>query len=74
MDSSAIVVGVLSLLGTLAGSYLTGNKTIALLEFRLKALEEKVDKHNHVIERTYELEKRAAVHDEQIEEILHDIK
>ena len=69
MDYSTIIVAILSLVGTLAGSYLSGNKTIALLEFRLSTLEEKVDKHNHVIERTYELEKRAAIIDEQIKEI-----
>ena len=77
MDSSmisAIIVAVLSLIGTLAGSYLTGNKTIALLEYRLKALEEKVDKHNHVIERTYELEKHVSIHDEQIEDLRHDME
>lgn len=69
MDYSTIIVAILSLVGTLAGSYLSGNKTIALLEFRLSTLEEKVDKHNHVIERTYELEKRTAILDEQIKEI-----
>lgn len=71
---NTIIVGVLSLVGTLVGSYLTGNKTIALLEYRLKTLEEKVDKHNQVIERTYELEKRMAIVDEQIEEIEHDLE
>lgn len=69
MDYSTIIVAILSLVGTLAGSYLSGNKTIALLEFRLSTLEEKVDKHNHVIERTYELEKKTAIIDEQIKEI-----
>jgi len=69
MNYSTIIVAILSLVGTLAGSYLSGNKTIALLEFRLSTLEEKVDKHNHVIERTYELEKRTAILDEQIKEI-----
>jgi hypothetical protein len=64
-----IVVAILSLVGTLAGSYISGNKTVALLEFRLSALEKKVDKHNSVIERTYELEKQMAVHDEMIEDL-----
>ena len=73
MEYSTIVVAVLSLVGTLAGSYLSGNKTIALLEFRLSTLEEKVDKHNHVIERTYELEKRAAIIDEQIDELKKEV-
>ena len=71
---SAVIVAVLSLIGTLAGSYISGNKTIALLEYRLKALEEKVDKHNHVIERTYELERHISIHDEQIEDLRHDLE
>lgn len=69
-----VIVAILSLIGTLAGSYLTGNKTIALLEFRLKMLEEKVNKHNNIIERTYELEKQMAIHDERLEEIEDDLK
>ena len=71
---SAVIVAILSLIGTLAGSYISGNKTIALLEYRLKALEEKVDKHNHVIERTYELERHISIHDEQIEDLRHDLE
>lgn len=66
---ASVIVAVLSMLGTLLGSYISGNKTVALLEFRLSALEKKVDKHNNVVERTYELEKMAAIHDEQIEEL-----
>lgn len=64
-----IVVAILSLVGTLAGSYIAGNKTIALLEYRLSALEKKVDKHNNVVERTYELEKQSALQAEQIEDL-----
>ena len=32
-----------------------------------KTLEEKVDKHNNLVERTYRLEERTAVQDEKIE-------
>ena len=70
---SAIIVAVLSLIGTLAGSAMAGNKTQALLEFRLVTLEEKVDKHNQVIERTYALEQRAAVMDERLDELRKEI-
>ena len=66
---SAVIVAVLSLVGTLIGSYLTGNKTIALLEFRLSNLEEKVDKHNQVVERTYQLEQKTAILSERIDEL-----
>lgn len=77
MDSgflSAIIVAILSLIGTLAGSAMTGNKMQALLEFRLSTLEEKVDKHNQVIERTYALEQRTAIIDERIDELRKEIQ
>lgn len=40
-------------------------KTTALLEYKFRELEKKVDKHNNVIERTYKLEGRVtnAEHD-----------
>lgn len=41
-------------------------KTAALLAYRLSQLEAKVDKHNNLVERTYELEARADVTDTRI--------
>lgn len=38
---------------------------IVLISYRLEELEKKVDKHNNLIERTYELEKRADVLEEK---------
>lgn len=55
MDSS-IIVAVLALVGTLAGSLagiLTANK---LTNYRIDELERKVEKHNDVIERVALLE------------------
>lgn len=57
----AIIVAVLSLIGTLAGAYLSNRKSAALVEYRLLQLESKVDKHNQVIERTYHLEESVAL-------------
>lgn len=42
------------------------DKKDALQEYRLKQLEDKVDKHNQIIERTYELEKKVAILEEDI--------
>ena len=64
--SEAVIVAVLSLIGTLAGSYLAGRKSTALIAYRLDELEEKVEKHNNLIERTYKLEEDVAVHEERI--------
>lgn len=44
-----------------------------LIVYRLEQLETKVDKHNNVIERVYELEKSSNVTQEQIKAINHRI-
>lgn len=57
MDSN-ILVAILSLLGTGVGSLagiLTANK---LVNYRLQQLENKVNAHNNLIDRTYKLEAR----------------
>ena len=54
--TEGIIIAVLSLLGTLGGSYFANKKNSALIAYRLEELEKKVDKHNSVIERTYSLE------------------
>lgn len=61
MDWSAIIVGVLTLIGALVGTYFSNRKSQALVEYRLEQLEHKVDLHNKVIERTYKLEEAVAV-------------
>ena len=43
-----IVVAILSLIGTLAGSF-GGTQ---LIKYRIEQLEKKVEKHNSVVERT----------------------
>lgn len=66
MDNS-ILVALLGFFGTIVGSLggvLAANR---LTNYRIKKLEEKVDKHNTVIERTYALEGR-------MREAEHDIK
>lgn len=74
MDYSTIIVGVLALVGTLTGTMVGNSKTTALVTYRLKQLEEKVNKHNSVIERTYKLEERAEVQDEKLKVANNRIK
>lgn len=71
--SEAVIVALLGFAGTLTGAYLANKKTSAVIAYRLEALEKKVDRHNSVIERTYELEKRAALVTEQIKVANHRI-
>lgn len=64
---SEIIVALLGLLGTLAGSFLGVVAASKLTQYRLRQLEDKVNKHNSVIERTYILEGKVA-------ELTHDIR
>lgn len=65
----AIVVAILSMLGTLSGSYFSNRKSQALISYRIEQLELQVKKHNNIIERTYQLEEKTAVQAEQIVEL-----
>lgn len=65
--NDTVIVGILSLIGTLIGTLggiLASNK---LIVYRIERLEEKVNKHNNVVERTFQLEGR-------MNEAEHDIK
>lgn len=67
--NSTIIVAILSLLGTLIGSLggiVASNK---LVIYRIQELEKKVEKHNSVIDRVYNLEKHEALVDEEIEHL-----
>lgn len=72
MDNT-IVIALISFLGTLIGTFggiLTSNK---LTTYRIEQLEKKVEKHNGVIERVYELEKEKAVFEEDLKVANHRI-
>lgn len=69
-----IIVGVLSCAGTLGGAYLANRKSAALVAYRLEQLENKVNKHNSVIERTYKLEEQTGLLDERIKVANHRIE
>nr|DAU99391.1 MAG TPA: microtubule-associated protein [Caudoviricetes sp.] len=49
-------------------------QTRSLLDYKLGELTKRVDKHNSVIERTYALEKRVEVQEEQIKVANHRIQ
>jgi len=65
--TNEILIALVSFAGTLIGTLggiLAANK---LTTFRIERLEEKVNKHNNLIERTYKLEGR-------VTEMEHDIR
>lgn len=62
-----IIVALLSLCGTLAGSFLGVITSQKLTQYRLEQLEKKVQAHNNLVERTYKLEG-------EMQECQHDIR
>lgn len=64
--SDVVIVALISLLGTLFGTFggiLTSNK---LTVYRIAQLEEQVKKHNNVVERVYRLEDNDKLLEEKI--------
>ena len=66
MDNT-IIVALIGLAGSGLGAFGGVMASARLTQYRLKKLEEKVDKHNSVIERTFKLEGR-------MDEAEHDIR
>ncbi len=63
---SEVVVALLSLVGTFIGTIggiLASNK---LTSYRLQKLEEKVDKHNNLIDRMYKIESRVTLLEDEM--------
>ena len=54
--TETIIVGLLSLAGTLLGSLFGVVQSAKITNYRLDSLEAKVEKHNSVVERVYKLE------------------
>jgi len=71
--SETIIVALIAFAGTLCGSYFSQRKSTALVAYRLEQLEKKVDKHNSVVERTFQLEKRCDLTDEKMKVANHRI-
>lgn len=65
--NDAVIVALLGFAGTLLGSLFGVLAAQKLTQYRLSQLEEKVNKHNNLIERTFKLEGR-------MDEAEHDIR
>lgn len=71
--SDVVIVALISLIGTLGGTFggiLTSSK---LTNYRIAQLEKKVEEHNNVVKRTYKLEEEQKVEEEKIKVINHRI-
>ena len=65
--TEAVFVAILGFAGTLVGSLLGVVAAQKLTQYRLSQLEDKVNRHNNLIERTFKLEGR-------MDEAEHDIR
>ena len=70
---AASITGLITLAVCMVNNHFQNNSTRNLIEYRLKKLEEKVDKHNNVIDRTYKLEELTALQEEKIKVANHRI-
>lgn len=65
--SDAILAALIGLGGSAIGAFGGVMASARLMQYRIQQLEEKVNKHNNMIERTYALEGR-------MNEVEHDIR
>lgn len=71
--NTEIIVALIASGGGLLGSLVGVIASSKLTTYRIQQLENKVEKHNTVIERTYKLEETEAVMQEQIRVASHRI-
>lgn len=71
--TETVIVAIISLFGTLAGTFggiMTSNR---LTGYRIEQLEKKVEKHNNLMERVFRLEDADKLTDEKIAVANHRI-
>ena len=66
MEWSTVLVAVITAGFAFLGVYTSNRKQAALVAYRLEKLENKVDQHNHVVERMYRLESRMDIIEKSI--------
>lgn len=74
MISPEIIVGILSLVGTLCGTFAGIITSTKLTAYRIEQLEKKVERHNSVVERTALLERDLKAVWHNIDELKDDVK
>ena len=72
--SDAVVVALIGLAGSGAGSLCGVLLSSRLTQYRLEQLERKVEVHNGVIDRVYKLEERTELQEEKIKVANHRIE
>lgn len=68
MDNT-VIVAIISLVGTLCGTFGGIVVSSRLTNYRIEQLEKKVEKHNNLVERTFVLEEKAKVADHRLDDV-----
>lgn len=71
---SSVIAAAVTLIVCIINNSQQAARTRNLLDYKLEELTKRVDKHNSVIERTYELEKQKDIQVEQIKVLNNRIK
>ena len=72
--NDTVVVALIGLVGSGLGSLIGVIASSKLTQYRIEQLEKKVDKHNNIVERMYNLEERVALNEEKIKVENHSIE
>ncbi len=70
---SSVVGGLCVAIPSVIATITSNKSNNKLTIYRIEKLEEKVDVHNHVVERVYELEKKDTLREEEIKVANHRI-
>lgn len=70
---SACISAAVTLIVCLISNRSQNEKTRALMEYKLEELTKRVNEHNNLIRRTYALEEKMSVHEEQMKVANHRI-
>ena len=69
--TTEVQVALLGLVGSGIGSFIGIVANTKLMTYRIEQLEKKVEKHNNLIERTYDIEERVSLNEERIKVANH---
>lgn len=72
--SDAIIVAVLSLVGTAIGSVVSVLTANRLTNYKIDELKKTVEKHNSLIDRTYRLEESVTLVNEKLDTLDHRVE
>lgn len=64
-----IIVAVITVIGVIISNYFSNNSTRKLILYRIDQLEHKVNKHNNLIDRVYQLESQENIIETKIERL-----